>query len=116
MRRIAVLAVVVMAGCSSSGGVSVPESTTSGVVAFDVDAAEEAWLAEVAPFVPDAPTLDAAIAAVERGCLADDATEVRSAEVAYSMNVQSGSSGPVTAAMEAGCADLPAWFVAAGGS
>lgn len=114
MRRIAVLAVVVLAGCSSSGGASVPD-TQPVASGFDVDAAKEAWLAEVAPFVPDGPTLDAAIDSVERGCLAEDEVAARTAEVSYAMSQQSGSAGPIDAAMEAGCAELPEWFVAAQG-
>lgn len=55
----------------------------------DVEAAKEAWLAEVAPFVPDG--IDAAIESVGRACEPVDAKAARSSEVSYSM--LSGSAG-----------------------
>ncbi len=98
MKRLAFVLVLFVSACGSSGK-----------AAFDHDAARKAWLETVAPFVP--VDVDAAIDTVDIACTASNSKDRRTAEVTYHLTVNAGDPAPFDAAMTAGCANPPDWWV-----
>lgn len=95
MKR-AVAVLLVLASC---GGSDAPDVTTPPP--FDSEAATQAWLDAVAPFVPQ--DLDLVIADMATACTGEN-------ETAWIVYEAFGDTTAYDAAMAAGCADPPSWW------